>query len=426
MQRTQSLALALGASTLVLSAGCPTGWSTNGKDWGDSGPVAATYVGSYPTDTCAWTWNHFGAFAETVVSVCMHGTHSGIPPENMTLLAPCQAFGSPTNPTLLPATASSSDATTFFEQFSNGGSYICQAGTGGGDYTASFPMDATCESYFRTQVSYATLEPPYDLCHSDDTDCVCLNQISTAYMRSTYPKLDSSPASCAAGTATFQMMARATGGAASSATVWLTPVAQTAAQFPERAWLRQVEVLDWGAATSLRIARLGEHLILKPSGVVGGRAQAKSAVPLQLPAGDTPMSTMFAIDHVAASAPLPRVKLSWSCEQDPANLHYRSLGQGYVGTPLASLGSPQRIVLWPDWAEHHLDLALEGRFVDHVPAALAITGPQSATFTVRIPAYGATLSAAIRQVDNTIYVTSATVKMGDSVRLIPDSAFTPL
>lgn len=416
-------------------------WLNMGKDWEPEPPQPAVEDtaadAADPSSThCAWDWDldTLGGFSEPLYAVCIHSTDVEAP-MGLTLDVPCP-LGQPNPPpfyTYLTNYQTSDNSSGSLEVMNEvdhqDGAQMCLIGEGAGHWHASFrtDYDITCDTYLKTGVSYVTQDSK-GLLHSDDEDCKYENNIYAAYLSASYPKVDSSSAECTPGSATFKMKVRAADSNTGDATVWLAPIAETQARFPERAWLRSVEVLDWGTLSNLRVARYQEHLLLKTTGVVGGRALSAPATTFSFPVGAAPMSTMFATDHVVLddNVRLPEVKLSWSCEQNPSNPHYRSIGQGFVGTPLAAFGSPQRVVLWPDWSNRMLRIAPEGRFVDYVPAHLKMTGANSATFTVKLPNYNATLSATIRQTGNTVFLTSTTLKIGDVVKAIPDGAYQPL
>lgn len=115
---------------------------------------------------------------------------------------------------------------------------------------------------------------------------------------------------------------------------------------------------------------------------------------------------------------------TWSCENDPAA--YSSLGEGYVGTPLAAFGVPHRIVLWPDWTGKKLRIAPEGRFVDYSPMKLTMTGVRTARFTGHLSAYDAAISGVITQTGTTVQLTSATVVIGGVSQPIANQTFSRL
>lgn len=416
---------ALCLSILSMLSACPE--ISGGKPW-EAGTGEPALTDSY-LNKCYWTWSNFADYPEPMHAVCIAGTHPDNPPSNLQLTVPCQAFGSAASPTTLAATYTTADATTFLDQVTNGGGYICQAGTGAGSYHADFDRTDECDYYTKDKVSYV-LEDAMGALYSDDPACEYENIIAGSYARVSYDKVDTSLATCTPGSATFQLVARGVSGDAPpgsvGSTISLMPIASTAARFPERAWLRKVEVSAWGTVDNLRVARFREHLRLGASGASGGVALRAPKSVLTFAAGAAPMSTMFAADHIAISPEtvLPTVKLTWSCESDPNA--YKPIGEGFVGTPLAPFGMPHRIVLWPDWTGKKLRIAPEGRFVDYSPIKLTMTGARSATFKGHLSAYDATLSGVISQVGTTIYLTSATVVIGGVSRTLANQTFSRL
>ncbi len=68
-------------------------------------------------------------------------------------------------------------------------------------------------------------------------------------------------------------------------------------------------------------------------------------------------------------------------------------------------------------------IAPEGEFVDYVPVALHVVSPHLATFTAKLRTYGATVTGVVHQVDNTVYLTAASVRIGGSALALPDTSF---
>ena len=214
------------------------------------------------------------------------------------------------------------------------------------------------------------------------------------YVSPSYKLVETAPTACTPGRATFQLMARdISKGTSSNVGLWLTPLANRPATFPERAWLREINVMNWGSADNLHVARFGDRLSFKGAQVSNGHVLAPSAKSaMRFDVGDVPMSTMLGSANftLETGTTLPEVEISWTCEANPNDPHYSVIQEpGYLARIPPQLGIGRAIAIWVDWPGGKLRVAPQGRFEDYLLVDLKPSRANASKFSGRLPAYDA-------------------------------------
>ena len=204
---------------------------------------------------------------------------------------------------------------------------------------------------------------------TSNADCSWVAEDAARELSKPVGMLGGSEAGCSAGSATFDMVARHIKGhnTLGEAAVQLVPIADSNAVFPARAWLRTINVLDWGDIGMFRIASPGQDLTFASNGSVTGGIQISAPTTQQsLSVGTATMGAIMGTASVADGNELPRVTLSWSCEVGSPP-HFGSIPNhtGYL-LDLSSYGLNHRLVVWVDQGAKMIRVAPRGRFMDHV------------------------------------------------------------
>jgi len=158
-------------------------------------------------------------------------------------------------------------------------------------------------------------------------------------------------------------------------------VQQSGDTFPERAWIREINVTDWGTANKLVFGKVGHWMERS-----GDTLSTTNAVTLNSSSSDQTFSsgvlTMgttiaedgFDLDNQNGDPPV--VDVSWTCETStPSAYNVISLPPLYAAhledLGVTGVSSPHRVVAYlnTSGSNHFLRVALEGRYHDgwHVP-----------------------------------------------------------
>jgi hypothetical protein len=172
---------------------------------------------------------------------------------------------------------------------------------------------------------------------------------------------------------------------------------------PERAWIRSLEVLDWGSADNLQIAPTAYDAHLKWSGWHVANTTQEILKPTSgtstttWSAGQTAYSNLFAIeklDLTGSTVSLPELRISWSCEVNAQTPHF-STPAGYSGfaTLIPTLAPIEsRIVFWVGSGGDEVFIGPEGRWRDMFRSSLETDPAGGKRFTIAIPPYDATFT----------------------------------
>ncbi|MFO0633684.1 MAG: hypothetical protein U0168_12610 [Nannocystaceae bacterium] len=424
-------------SAFLLGSLCCTGFYCEvpkGSDW-DPGPIdpGEPAVEDPVTGDCSFDWVPM-IDLPSIRGVCFAGTHGGSGIDDVEVIAPCLGYGPTSDPATYEGVVQFADESTYAVEAANADT-MCSNGDGSAElWRAVFPPATgyLCGDYTQSTVNYVAIASGgrlYNL-SADGVQCPLANDYGGYYASMSYDQLETAPTACTPGSATFELVALgASSGIGDAAALWVTPIAEGNARFPERAWLRRIEVEDWGTAQNLHVARLHDHLGFAGDVVSNGRVLTGPQSVMDLPVGQAPMSTMFGIAGatLGPSTTLPRVRLSWSCPAGNVGQYATPIDDpGFVASPLAELGYGHRVVIWSDWQGDMLRVAPEGRFVDHQVVRLHKTSQTSATFTVRLDAYDALLAGRITKSAGNLVLSNATLTIADETVPVADTVFTPL
>ncbi len=253
-------------------------------------------------------------------------------------------------------------------------------------------------------------------------------------------RVPSGEQACVAGEADFQMAVRRPLREDDEyATLWLVPVSTDAAPFPERAWLREIEVVDWGDATNIHYADFMERIKAVDGFELNGTQIEKPAsgpTVVTFPVGKLPMSTMMGTsslpvpDEPGETAALPELHLTWSCEMDKQNPHAIKIADrsGHAVTLGESNPIQNRIVFWVADDGEDVHVAPEGRYSDYSLSELAAYSGPGKTFRIDLPGYGRRSVFAGRLVPfNSSYkLEDGLVTIAGTDYTIPTKVLTPL
>lgn len=375
---------------------------------------------------CEVSWDRPFSSTYGIRAVCFDGTYGLDMVSGSTVTTPCQSFDYNGVESQLPSNE-------FNVEASDPG-YMCNPGTGAGTWTGRFPPgpSSTCSDYTFLGENYVELDQygVQFLSNAFGVACAFVNYTGGYYAAASYDKLPSAATDCTPGSATFKLASRGVstddGGKVS---IWLAPLATQTARFPERAWMRRIEISDWGSIDNLHIARFGEYLRFAGAQVTNGRTLSRPGTAFNFAVGDAPMSTMFAVAGATLGSgfELPTVQITWSCEVDASHPHFVPIAEnGYVAPLPPSTGIGQRVVLWLDWAHDRMRIAPEGDFAVYDVVKLVRIGAASAHFAGRLASYDANYAGTITMVDGNLRLTDATATVAGVHTVIPDTTFVPL
>lgn len=249
-------------------------------------------------------------------------------------------------------------------------------------------------------------------------------------------RVPTGPQACVAGQADFDLAVRravATDG--SEASLWVVPLATTEIGFPERAWLRQLEVLEWGDADNLHVWPTIARPQTSGMNLVGGgiRAQKPASGPttLTFAAGAQSMSSVMGIERLdltGVTRQLPKVRLTWSCESDAQNPHGIPITgfTGYAATMPEISPIQHRLVFWGATDGTKVRIAPEGRYLDYVEADLTPSGQGGSTFIAPLSAYEATLAGRIRVINGQVWLLDLVATVGTQTVQLQNRVLAPL
>lgn len=397
-----------------------------------SGDVATLNPG---TGLCELDWFRLVGSPTGIASVCFDGEYGPDMIADVEVSVPCDDFFGSSAPNDYEGYENDLGSPDYMVQ-ATGVPWLCNVNDGAGTWLASFPPGASsvCEDYTLDGVSYVVYDA-YGLLTQESgwggPDCPYVNQYGGYYMALDYDKVWSGPTDCSPGSATFKLGARAMiDGPGADDSLWLTPLAEETARFPERAWLRKVEVLDWGTATRLHVAAVGDRLSFDGGNVSNGRLLAAADGNIfTFAVGASPMSAMFGTSHYAVvdDMALPTVKLTWSCQQSAQSPHYLPIPEKpFVADLPASTGFGHRLIFWVDWANRLLRIAPEGRFEDAVRVPLMVIDEANRSFSGTLPAYELAFSGQLHKQGGSLALTSASVTVGGTEFPITDRLLPPL
>jgi hypothetical protein len=387
------------------------------------------------TGLCELDWSRTVNAELGIASVCFDGDYGPDMIADVELEVPCPPY--PTSPSNVYEGYENDYGNNEYMVQTTWVPYLCDINYGFGTWTASFPEgpSSVCEDYTLGGVSYVTYDEYGLLTPEPDWGggpvCPYEIQYGGYYMSPEYDDVPSGPTDCTPGTAKFKLASRAVAeGAGDLVSVWLTPLAIEEAHFPERAWLRRVKVLDWGTASNLHVAGLGDHLSFSGSTVGNGRVLTAAAGNIHdFAIGESPMSAMFGIGNLTLdeNTALPEVELSWSCQVNAQSPHFEAITQSpFVAELPAIAGFEHDIVFWVDWPKKLLRIAPEGRFSDFVRVHLYQVDANTASFAGTLPTYDLAFKGKLHKVNGIVHLEDARVAIGTTEYDLDDRVLAPL
>ncbi|MEZ4236743.1 MAG: hypothetical protein R3F59_11425 [Myxococcota bacterium] len=411
----------------VVAFGCtPVNW---GKDTGSSGPCGDDTPNGGCECPLAWTSGPIQYWS--IEQICVSGDSSvGVPPA-FQVVVPASVGSYDAFPTW-----SDYDSSTDLFQMSvanaNPGSSLVNDKPNDGAWW-SWSFDADCTSYTITGGNFLYIDGTF-IGWTNPYLPTCDSPIPPLPPLAPDGKVPSGSQACTPGEADFDLAVR--GNLASddnSATLWLTPVLKSGGGFPERAWLREIEILNWGDATNLHLADSNEPLEVAAFAFIGGTDISKppsGPTVVAFPAGAKPMSTLLGTESMPtplATMQPPKVHLTWSCPS-PSSTHWVPVPghQGHAAIIPSSYGYDQRVVFWIADDGWTVRIAPEGRYADYVPARLLPASPSGRTFSVFLAAYEATFTGRLVRSGTIMELKDAVVTVSGTPIAIPDQTLTAL
>jgi len=387
------------------------------------------------TGECELGWSRTNNSATGIASVCFDGEYGLDMIADVDVSVPCDAFGGNPAPNVYAGYENDLGNNDYMVQTS-WSPWLCNVNEGFGTWWASFPPGANsvCSDYTLDGVSYVIYDN-YGLLVSEPSFggplCEGVNQYDGYFTSLSYDRLPSGPTACTPGSAEFELGARAVlEGTPGDVSVWLTPVALEEAHFPERAWLRRIEVLDWGTATNLHVAALGDRLSFVGADVSNGSTLTPAGGDsYNLAVGAAPMSTMFGTAHLPLDddTVLPTVQLHWSCQVDSEAPHFDPIPEKpFILALPDTMGIEHDLVLWVDLPNKLLRIAPEGRFSDAVMVRLAQIDATTHGFAGTLPSYDMAFRGKLVKQGTVLKLVGAQVALGTAEFDVADSTLTPL
>ncbi len=381
-------ALALRAlATPVLATGCVGNVKDNTKDSADTGIPAAD---------CDDIFSSFFLTSYTeIVSMCVAGTSNvGVPPNFQVEVPHFQA------PYLAYPTWDDYDGFNYEMSINNiSGPLLNAAGLDG--YSWPWEHDPVCSDYPVDAVNWYVIDG-VNLFWSGLFGPEC-NGFPPPLPPAPSPMqgVESGPQACVPGEADFDLAVRRVFHRnPNKATMWLSPVLTENGSIPERAWMRELTVTDWGSGTNLHLGDYTKPLTLDNWGFEGTQVITPSETgptAVTFDVGETPMSVLMATSEmpfVGAETPLPKLRIRWSCERDETDPHDIPVA-GYqphvLRLPPAS-GVRSRVVFWVSDDATSLRMAPEGRYLDYTQTTLTDSTLPGKAFTLQLAGYDATFS----------------------------------
>ena len=242
-------------------------------------------------------------------------------------------------------------------------------------------------------------------------------------------RVPSGPQSCTAGEALFDLAVRhvlAGPDAGDASAIWVSPLERVTRPFPERAWLRELEVVSWGNANKVQLAEFSKSLGLTEGHFVGGTSiprPAQGSTVRTFATGTMPMSTLVGIEGTFndQSSELPVLRMRWSCESNASNPHAVPVTgfTPHVGTLLAGNPVQQRMVFWVASDNTSVRFAPEGRYPDYVNGKLTPAAAGGWAFSLPLESYGAKFTGRLVPFGNTYKVMDGVVVVGTVTTNLP-------
>ncbi len=228
----------------------------------------------------------------------------------------------------------------------------------------------------------------------------------------------STPVPCVPGNGRFNLVSRHLGNTEDSED-WVavvSPIGKTDVRFPERAWMRTLEVVEWGEADAIYITDDG--------GVLNSSLNPNVPAALAAPAdvgsftvGTHTMGSQMAVSGLSEGEVPPVVDISWTCQVNAQEPHFDALaGHDSYVADLSEWGINHRFLFHVDSANKMLRIAPAGRFQDAIHMPFDSTG----MFQGYIPTLDTTLKGRISQngADLEIDIGRVTVSSGTAVDVI--------
>lgn len=395
-----------------------------------------TGLGTVVTDSgnvsCAGDASNFllGQYTE-IAAVCVSGDSPlGIPP-NFTEQVPASPNPYPVQQSWYDWDAGTGE---FLLELTNANGTALVNNYGNDGTTWEWTFDAACRDYPITGHDFYYIDGIYyGWMVPTAPDCPVVVQPLPIAPPGRVP---TGPQACVAGQAEFDLAVRrelASDG--SEATLWVSPLATGTVSFPERAWLRQLEVLDWGDADNLHLwptmARPATSGMALTGGGVRAQKPASGPTTLTFAAGAQSMSSVMGIERLDLTGQtrhLPKLRLTWSCESDPHNPHGIAPAgfTGYAATMPEISPIQHRLVFWGATDGSRVRVAPEGRYLDYVEADLTTSPLGGSTFTAPLSAYDATLAGRIRVISGQVWLLDLVATVGGQAVPLQNRVLAPL
>jgi hypothetical protein len=376
----------LATLNFILVVGCyPVDIPKDPENTGDTGDTETT--------ECDGAFSSSGLVYDEITALCVSGESSvGVPPDfevevpfltNSIYPAPYTAYPSWTD--------YDSGSDRFLMEVTNGsGALLNSYGSDGTSWPWEHGPD--CSDYTIDGVDFYVIDGlSYGWTNIFAADCeVEVLPLPAAPNN----KVPSGPQACVAGEGDFEFaIHRVFGSDGANATLWLTPILEDGTAFPERAWLRELEVVSWGDATNLWLAGYNAPIGATGFGLNGGTDIPKpSSGPTVLTwaAGVVPMSTLMGTEAIpsAGTVELPKVHLTWSCPANGSTHWVNVPGRtGHAAIVPSTYGIDHRVVFWIANDQSTVRIAPEGRYTDYIESDLVTAPSGGKTFEVRLPVY---------------------------------------
>jgi hypothetical protein len=232
----------------------------------------------------------------------------------------------------------------------------------------------------------------------DSEDCTDYGDVECSWDNgsATRSLADSPRPACTAGSGTFRLVHHTWHDSDNNGTGWssLLPILVDGDDFPERAWLRTIEVTAWRDASELFLVEHTHALEVDGSDSID-TTYTESLTPLNddrsFSVGEIVMGTVFAAEGVdlVGGDEMPTVDISWTCEQasPPDPLHYVDLnppqawGERVKDLPdIGFTGIDARVILRIDGAKDEASIELQGRRSQRFIVPLTQTSGNTWTF----------------------------------------------
>ncbi len=210
----------------------------------------------------------------------------------------------------------------------------------------------------------------------------------------------------------------------SKATLWLSPILAELASFPERAWLRSIEVIDWGSATNLHLADFTSSFEIDGWDLGGMVITPSSGNPTTFSVGQQPMTVMMGTSSMPVDGEtlaLPKVRMSWSCQVNPTNPHPIAVEDrsGHVMSLPGSLPIKSRLVFWPALDGSDIRMAPEGRYLDYVQSKLEPSTLGGTTFSFPFVGHDARFDGRLVPFGGSFRILDGVVTFGETPQTLP-------